>query len=53
VIGNPDDQGMLAKLETEAFAPSAADKPLSADLRSDAAGLLRRWTKAKGTRKAS
>jgi len=38
-----DDGGLLAKLETEAFAPTAADKPLSADLRSDAAGLLRRW----------
>jgi len=39
-----DDRGLLAKLETEAFAPDAAGKPLSPDLRSDAAGLLRRWT---------
>jgi hypothetical protein len=53
VIGNPDDQGMLEKLETEAFAPSAADKPLSADLRSDAAGLLRRWMTDARRRKAS
>lgn len=38
-----DDHGLIAKLETEAFAPSSAGQPLSADLRSDAAGLLRRW----------
>ncbi|MGE0547712.1 MAG: hypothetical protein AB7O24_30090 [Kofleriaceae bacterium] len=38
-----DDGGLLAKLETEGFAPSASTTPLSADLRSDAAGLLRRW----------
>lgn len=38
-----DDHGLIAKLETEAFAPSGAELPLSADLRSDAAGLLRRW----------
>jgi hypothetical protein len=38
-----DDHGLIAKLETEAFAPSGAAMPLSADLRSDAAGLLRRW----------
>ena len=38
-----DDGGLLAKLETESFAPGASEKPLSADLRSDAAGLLRRW----------
>ncbi|MBX3161046.1 MAG: BatD family protein [Deltaproteobacteria bacterium] len=44
VLGRPsDDQGLIARLETESFAPSAADKPLSADLRSDAAGLLRKW----------
>ncbi len=39
------DESVLAKLETESFAPSAASNPLSADLRSDAAGLLRRWVK--------
>ena len=38
-----DDHGLLAKLETESFAPEAANKPLSPDVRSDAAGLLRRW----------
>jgi hypothetical protein len=37
-----DDGGLLAKLETEAFSPAARDVPLSADLRSDTAGLLRR-----------
>jgi hypothetical protein len=39
----PPSQTVLATLETEAFAPDAAGKPLSPDLRSDAAGLLRRW----------
>lgn len=38
-----DDGGLIAKLETEAFAPESSGRPLSADLRSDAAGLLRRW----------
>jgi hypothetical protein len=38
------DSGLLAKLETESFSQSAATAPLSTDLRSDAAGLLRRWT---------
>ncbi len=38
-----DDHGLIAKLETEAFAPESSGKPLSPDLRSDAAGLLRRW----------
>lgn len=38
-----DDAGLLARLETESFSPHAAAVPLSNDLRSDAAGLLRRW----------
>ncbi len=38
-----DDHGLIAKLETEAFAPESSGKPLSPDRRSDAAGLLRRW----------
>ncbi|MEJ7604599.1 MAG: hypothetical protein WKG01_42495, partial [Kofleriaceae bacterium] len=38
-----DDRGLLARLETESFAPGAAAQPFSPDLRSDAAGLLRRW----------
>jgi hypothetical protein len=41
-----DDGGLLAKLETEAFSPAAREVPLSADLRSDAAGLLRRLSSA-------
>lgn len=40
-------QGLLARLETESFAPGAASQPLSPDLRSDAAGLLRRWSSAR------
>ena len=39
-----DDGGLIAKLETESFSQGAASVPLSTDLRSDAAGLLRRWT---------
>ncbi|MEO7734806.1 MAG: BatD family protein [Kofleriaceae bacterium] len=49
-----DDGGLLAKLETESFSQGAASVPLSTDLRSDAAGLLRRWTsearRSRGTR---
>ena len=49
-----DDGGLLAKLETESFSQGAASVPLSTDLRSDAAGLLRRWTaearRTRGTR---
>lgn len=38
-----DDNGLLAKLETESFAPDAGGRPLSSDLRSESAGLVRRW----------
>jgi hypothetical protein len=38
-----DDGGLIAKLETESFSQQAAAVPLSTDLRSDTAGLLRRW----------
>ena len=38
-----EDASLLAKLDTESFAPSAAAMPLSSDVRSDAAGLMRRW----------
>ena len=53
-LGRPvDDRGLLAKLETESFAPEAAGRPLSNDLRSEAAGLLRRWQQeARRTRPA-
>jgi hypothetical protein len=47
VLGRPvDDGGLLAKLETESFAPDASGRPLSADLRSESAGLMRRWQQA-------
>ncbi|HTL37441.1 MAG TPA: BatD family protein [Kofleriaceae bacterium] len=39
-----DDGGLLAKIETESFAPSASSSPLSQDLRSRAEDLVRRWT---------
>jgi lipoprotein-anchoring transpeptidase ErfK/SrfK len=35
---------LRARVGTESEAPGAASQPLSPDLRSDAAGLLRRWT---------
>ena len=38
-----DDGGLLAKLETESYAPDASGRPLSTDLRSESAGLMRRW----------
>ncbi len=48
-----DDAGLLARLETESFSQQASAVPLSSDLRSDAAGLLRRGvTEARRTRKA-
>ena len=42
-VASGDDHGLLARLETESFSQGAATAPLSTDLRSDAAGLLRRW----------
>ncbi len=42
-----DDNGLVAKLETESFSATAGEKPLSADLRSDIAGVIRRWKSAK------
>jgi Flp pilus assembly protein TadD len=41
--GGLGDGGLLAKLETESFSQGASTVALSTDLRSDAAGLLRRW----------
>ena len=47
-----DEQSLLSRLETESFSQAAAQVPLSPDLRSDAAGLLRRWVaEARRTRK--
>jgi len=43
ITGSGTDGELFAKLETESFAPSAGSIPLSSDVRSDAAGLLRRW----------
>jgi hypothetical protein len=52
LLGRPiDDAGLLAKLETESFSQHAAAVPLSTDLRSDAAGLLRRWVSEARRRK--
>jgi hypothetical protein len=49
-VAGIDDGGLIARLETESFSQSAASVPLSTDLRSDAAGLLRRWlTQARRT----
>jgi cytochrome c-type biogenesis protein CcmH/NrfG len=39
-----DDDGLLARLETESFSPSASSAPLSADLRKRVAELVKRWT---------
>ncbi len=47
VAGQPlDDGGLLAKLETESFAPAAGSQPISSALRSDAAALIRKWAGA-------
>jgi hypothetical protein len=48
-----DDGGLLAKIETESFAPSAASSPLSQDLRSRADDLVRRWTAEAKRRRSS
>lgn len=39
-----DDDGVLARLETESFAPSASTSPLSAELRANVVDLVARWT---------
>ncbi len=47
VAGQPlDDGGLLAKLETESFAPAAGSQPISNALRSDALALIRKWASA-------
>ncbi len=40
-----DDDGLLARLETESFAPSASSSPLPADLRLRVEDLMKRWSK--------
>lgn len=45
------DRDLLARLETEAFAPSAAASTLSSDLRTEAAAVVRRYVDlARGSR---
>jgi len=39
-----DDGGLIARIETESFAPAAASDPLSQDTRDRVADLLRRWS---------
>ena len=47
VAGQPlDDGGLLAKLETESFAPAAGSQPISSALRGDASALIRKWASA-------
>jgi hypothetical protein len=41
---NPDEGGLLARIETESFAPGAASAPLSQDVRDRAADLVRSWS---------
>jgi tetratricopeptide (TPR) repeat protein len=40
-----DDDGLLARIETESFSPTAKDQPLADDLRQRARALLARWIK--------
>lgn len=40
-----DDDGLLARIETESFSPTAKDLPLAEDLRQRARALLARWIK--------
>ncbi len=44
--GRAADDPVLARLETEGYAPSAAEAPLPDDVRRAAAALARRWTDA-------
>ncbi len=46
-LGLADDAGraLVERLETESYAPSAAGRPLSDDLRTEIAALLDRWSK--------
>lgn len=38
-----DGGGMLARLETESFAPAASSAPISAELRTNVAALIKQW----------
>jgi hypothetical protein len=48
-----DDGGVIAKLETEAFAPGAAERPLPAAVCADAEKLVARWSAAPRGSKAA
>jgi cytochrome c-type biogenesis protein CcmH/NrfG len=43
VTGGDADDPVVAKIETEAFAPSAADRPLAEPVRAEAEAAARRW----------
>ncbi len=52
VVGaSADDGGVLAKLETESFAPTAASRPIDAQLREQVTEVLRRWTRSQRSRR--
>ncbi len=42
-LNQPATGAALTRLQTEAYAPSAAEKPLSAELRAELAELIRTW----------
>ena len=48
-----DDGGLLARLETESFAPTASSSPLPADLRVHVEDLMKRWSTRPAARKTS
>ncbi len=48
-----DDGGLLAKLETEAFAPSAAELPMTSEIRTAVAALVDRWLRERRAPAAS
>jgi hypothetical protein len=48
-----DDGGVIARLETEAFAPGAAERPLPAAMCADAKKLVARWSQAPRASKAA
>ncbi|HSN28888.1 MAG TPA: SH3 domain-containing protein, partial [Kofleriaceae bacterium] len=41
---NADEGGLLARIETESFAPGAASEPLSQDTRDKIGDLIKRWS---------
>jgi hypothetical protein len=53
VVGRSADDAVLARIETESFAPEAAASPLSAELRARVEELVRGWTAPRKTGKAA